>query len=152
MTNRKSRHRFGLPAVIIGLVTLTTALMSPWLVAAFDPSPPIEEVVAEKATGIINRLKEKIGEPEETPKPVEKSASLSSILPPAIVGTSIIGLILGAISYLRREDRRFYTLAIGVNTAAVISLFGILLASGVILAILIVGAIIAAIGLLGGGA
>jgi len=135
----KRNHSFGLIGTIIGLLAFCAAVFSPWIIEKIDPQPEIEEVAVEKAKSIWAKLK---NEPQE--EKIESKASTASIFIPAVLGSGLISVIFGIISYLKREDRRFYRVAIGSGLATIVAIFALAIA-GALLVLILVAAI------LGGG-
>ena len=130
--NKPRNHAFGLAGTIIGMIAFCTAVFSPWIMEKIDPQPEIEEVAVEKAKSIWAKLK---NEPVE--EKTESKSSAASIFIPAVVGSGLLSIILGVVSYLKREDRRFSRVAIGSGLACIIAVFALIIAGAILLVILV---------------
>jgi hypothetical protein len=130
---------FGWPGLVVSLIALAVAASSPWLGELLDPPPPpVEEVVADIAVRIKDRMAAKLkGEtPPLAPRP--RAFRWSESLPGIAVGFGVLGLSLGIIGLVRREDLRLSLSAIVVGVAAVVFIWAMMIA-GAILFLLLFG-------------
>src|SRR5688572_1870149 len=113
MSTDSKRKPFGMLGVIAGFLALFTVLVGPSLHQAMYPPQPIEDVVAETAVKLRDRVKARLkGDP--APKATStfqlSSQELPYTLALALAAAAITG---GCISYLRREDHRYAYVACG---------------------------------------
>ena len=130
----KRRSPWGLAGVILACIALAAAFLSPWIAKAVDPSPPLEEVVADKAVKIRDAVKAKLAGKEYV---AERRVRASEVLPPIIIAVGLAGAGLGLVSLFKRETRLFSTSAMTIGVSAVVVQWMILVAA-VIIGLLVV--------------
>ena len=119
---------WGFTGVIVACVALVAALLSPWIAEAIDPSPPLEEVVADKAVKIRDAIKAKMsGEKYIT----ERQVRVSEILPPVVIAVGLTGAGLGLVSLFKRETKIYSTSAMTIGVSAIVVQWMVVVAAGI---------------------
>lgn len=120
LTIESKAKPFGLVGIVAGFLGLISVLVGPAIRNAIHPPPPAEKQLADA----IGNLKEHItAKLKKTPPPPEvpRQRSFPQELPHFIsLALAAVAIIGGAISYLRREDRRYAFVACGVGTVTLI--------------------------------
>lgn len=125
----KRKSPWGLTGVIVACVALAAAFLSPWIAEAIDPSPPLEEVVADKAVKIRDAMKAKMAGEEYV---VEREWRAGAFLPPTIIVAGLVGAGLGLVSLFKRETRMFSTSAMTIGISAVVVQWMVVVAAAII--------------------
>ena len=132
--------------MVIGMVALGVAVFHFFLGPIEEP-PPLEEYVADKAAAIKDNLMSRMKGEELKEVQVEKSSlSPDEIVTGSSAGAGFIALILAALGFVRREDRRMNCMALAFGGGAVAFQF-LIMALCTVLVIFLIGA---ALGTLGG--
>lgn len=128
---------------IIGLslafVALVAAVMSPWIMEALaPPRKPVDEVVADVAGRLKDRMIAKVKGQEFVPPPVEEPAfDISKWYPPGTIGIGAIAMCLGVVGFTRHESLRISSSAVMVGLAAILFQYFLLLAAVLIFLLLV---------------
>lgn len=120
LTLESKPKTFGLVGVVAGFIGLLSVLVGPVVRDAISPPPPAERQLAETIVSLKQHITAKINKtppPTETPRNNHSGRDLPRDLSLALAALAIIG---GAISYLRREDRRYAYVACGMGTATLL--------------------------------
>ena len=136
---------------MVALVALAAAALSPYAVETLEPErKPIDEVAVDAAIRIQDRLAAKArGEAYARPASVDAAgAGWSRIYPASVIGAGALAACVGVVGFVRHDDPRLAGATVAVGLGAVVFQYALLLA-GLLLLVLLVGAILAA---LGGGA
>jgi hypothetical protein len=129
----KGKAPWGLVGVIVACIALAAAFLSPWIAEAVDPSPPLEEVVADKAVKIKEAMQAKLSGETYV---AEQKVRVRAVLPPVVIALGLGGAGLGLISLFKREMRMFSTCAMTIGiSAAVVQWVAVL--AGAILGLLV---------------
>lgn len=140
-----SRSTIGFIGIAIGAVALLMAITHFWM-GSISPQPSVEKTVAEKAVAIKNAtiaaLKGKKVEEEAAPRSIDADQALR-------IATGFLGglaMILGVVSFARKEPLRVGGGAAFLGGAAIAFQFAVIALGAILLAIL-VGAVISQIGI-----
>ena len=141
----ESRSTIGFVGIAIGAVALLVAIAHFWM-GPLSPQPSVEKTVAEKAVAIKNAtiaaLKGEKTEENAPPSTIDLDQGVR-------MATSILGglaVILGVISFAKREPFRVGGGAAFLGGAAIAFQFAVIALGAIVLAILI-GAVISQIGI-----
>lgn len=108
MTDEPERTKKRLVAgvgLIIGLVALATAFLSPNIAEAIDPpTPPVEVVAVDLASRIFDAAKAKATGKEYHPASAAQKLP-SRFIYPVVVGLGMLAATLGVAAFIRSEDR-----------------------------------------------
>ena len=96
---------------------------------AIDPSPPLEEIVADKAVKIRDAMKAKLAGEEYA---TEREVKAGTILPPVIIAAGLVGAGLGLVSLFKRETRKFSTSAMTIGISAVVVQWMVVVAAAIV--------------------
>ncbi|MEX2215632.1 MAG: hypothetical protein WD768_16085 [Phycisphaeraceae bacterium] len=138
----------GIAGLIVALIALVGAVMSPWIIEHLEPEPrPVDEVVADAAVKIKERISANLkGEKYIAPSSAtEKGLNWSKVYPATVVGVAALAICIGVFGFVRANDRRLNVTTVGVGAAAIVFQYVILI-SAAILFILFVVAILSVLG------
>ena len=133
--------------MILGLIALATAFLSPTIAEAIDPpAPPIEEVTVDLATRLIDAAKAKAAG-KEYEAAVASPKLPSQFLYPLVIGLGMIAAAFGIAALIRSEDRTMAGGAIALGIGAAVIQWSMMIVGAILLVLLV----IAVIGFLTGG-
>ena len=99
---------------------LSVGLLVPWLTELRQPpNQAAEEAVADFAADIIKRAKERLKQNQLPPPPAPEKVFWPAVVSTGAIAAGLIGILLGVISWIRREDHRVSGSAVVVGAAAV---------------------------------
>ena len=149
MTNNPKPIRKRLIAsigLIIGLIALTAAFLSPNIAEMIDPpKQQVEEVAVDLASRIIDAAKAKATGEDYEPKGILQPRP-SRFIYPTVIGLSMLAVALGIISLIRSEDNTLAGGAIALGIGAAVVQWSMMIAGAIILILLV----IVILGFLGG--
>ncbi len=138
---KRPATRVGVAGLVIGLLALAAAVLSPWAVRALEPRPPVDELAVDLAGRIKDRLAAKAkGQPYVAPAEPRRFGSGDWY----IVGVLALGTIavgVGVVGLAFGHDVRLNAVAVAVGAAAIVFQYALLLAAAVLI-ILLVGFIL----------
>ena len=141
----ESRSTIGFIGISVGAIALLMAIIHFWM-GPISPQPSVEKTVAEKAVAIKNATIAALKGEKIEEKAVPRSIDLDQGVR---ITTSVLGglaIILGVISFAKREPFRVGGGAAFLGGAAIAFQFAVIALGAIILAILI-GAVISQIGI-----
>jgi hypothetical protein len=135
-TNETARSTFGLVGVVAGVIALGLALVHFWA-GPFNPKPPVEDVVAEKAVklrdSVVARLKG-----EQKPVSVQtQTFDTDRVVTISTIGAGFLAVVLAVASYIRREEKRVSVSAVALGGGAIALQYFAFAIGAIILAILV---------------
>ena len=136
----------GVAGLVIALLALTAAALSPWAVEALQPEPrPIDEVAVEMAGRIKDRLAAKATGKQYVPAVEPHRTDWSRWYTASVVGAGVLTVCIGVIGLVLQHDTRLNAATVAVGAAAVIFQYALIIAAAV-LVILLVGLLLIANG------
>jgi hypothetical protein len=141
----EGRSTIGFIGITVGAVALLLAIVHFWM-GPIAPQPSVEKTVAEKAVAIKNATIAALKGEQVEEKPAPRSIDLDQGVR---IATSVLGglaLILGVVSFAKREPLRVGGGAAFLGGAAIAFQFAVIALGAILLAILI-GAVISQIGI-----
>ena len=138
--------QLGVAGLVIGLLALAGAALSPWAVGALEPEKkPIDQVAVEVAGRIKDRLAAKAkGQayvaPAE-PRGVDWSKSYTF----GVVAAGVLAVCIGVVGLVAHHDGRLNSATVAVGASAVVFQYALMIAAALLL-ILLVGLVLSAIG------
>ncbi|MEM9604632.1 MAG: hypothetical protein AAGA11_17340 [Pseudomonadota bacterium] len=119
--------------LVIGILALTAAVMSPWAITAISPpSPTLEESVADFAAKLTEAAKAKVTGETYVPAPTPEPSPIVGLYMPAVIALGMVAFALGVVAMLRESDRFPGALAAGIGVTAVVAQWSIFIALVVI--------------------
>lgn len=138
---------------ILGIIALTAAslglvlaIFAVDIAEAIDPTPPVEEKVADLAVKVKDAVIAKLKNRDAVVAPEERSFSWHETLPKTGLALAALGLIGGASSYVRGENRAF---AVSAGSIGVVALAwqALMISLGAIVFVVIVFGVFSALGI-----
>lgn len=136
----------GIIALTCAAIGLVLAVFSSDIAESIEPTPPIEEEVANLSIKIKDAVIAKLKDRDAV---IEKEApgfSWHTTLPKAGMALAVLGLIGGATSYTRGEHRAFAVSAAGIGVVA-LAWQAFMISLGLILLIVIIFIVLNSLGL-----
>lgn len=131
--------------VVFGLLALGAALLHFWL-GPLERTPPLDEVVAEQALKIKARVLAKLTGAASQEPPEPRTRSLDAWIDVLTVSFGFVAIACGVIAFIRREDKRATASAVLLGLGAIGFQF-LALALGVIVLVILIGAVLSSLGL-----
>lgn len=137
---KKSRLLAGI-GLVIGLVALAAAFLSPNIAEAIDPpSPPIEEVAVDLASKLIDAAKAKAAGQRYQPAAATQELP-SRFIYPVVVGLGMLAAALGVAALIRSEDRTMAGGAIALGVGAAFVQWSMMIVGALLVVFLVVAVI-----------
>jgi hypothetical protein len=108
----------GVLALCCAAIGLILAISGPDLAEAIEPTPPIEEKVADLTVKIKDAVVAKLKDRDAKIEGEEKGFSWHVVIPKIAMALTALGLVGGAASYTRGEHRAFAFAAGGLGAVA----------------------------------
>lgn len=132
------RYRVGIAGVIVGLLALAAAFLSPWIVDMLTPPKPVETEVVDLATRLKDAAVAKLKGVAYQPPPPPPPKDAGDYVPPTVIGLGLLGLGLGVVSLIRNERRTVGICAIGLGLGAAVVQWSLLIVGLIVMALLVV--------------
>lgn len=140
-----TKNTLGIIGTSFGLLALAITLIHFWA-GPFDTQPSLEEVVADKAVGIKNRVLSKITGDKSVKVAPSREYSIGDIIDVGTIVCSFLAIMLSVISFIKREDKRASGSAAILGVGAIgFQLFTVVL--GTIVVVVLVVAVLGSLGL-----
>ncbi len=144
-SNIKRKSTIGIVGVIFGILSLGLAIFH-FEAGPLDRQPALEEVVADKALSIKERIKAKLKGDKHVVMQPERKYSIDDLVDIATVISGFLAIICGVIAFVRREDKRPVLCSVLLGVGAIgFQLFTVALA--VIFFAIVLAAVIGSLGL-----
>ena len=126
--------RIGITAVVVGVVAIAAAFLSPWIIRTISPPKPLEVEVVDFATRVKNAAVAKVkGQAYESPA---RPRTAGHYVAPAVIGLGLLGMSLGVVSLLRDERKLPGGIAVGLGLGAAVVQWSIIISSIILFLIL----------------
>jgi hypothetical protein len=127
--------------LIIGLLALGGAVLSPWAAAAIDPpAKPIDEVATDMAVRIKDRMAAKAkGQAYQAPENRTEPSRPSDWYFFGVVAAGLLAVAIGVIGLATQSHRAMNATTVTIGAAAIVFQYALLLAVLLILILLVVG-------------
>lgn len=135
----------GILAVIAAIIGLITSVFDYEIAEAIQPSPPVEEKIADFAVRVKEAVVAKLKDKEAVIASGPQEMRWHATIPKVAQGLGILALITAAISYIRGERRQYAVSAAGLGVVA-IAWQAVMMSIGAIISIVIIFAILSALG------
>ena len=130
------RSRLAVAGLVLGLVSLALAVLSPWIIEAVEPSKPLEEIAVEKVVKIKNQLAARLkGKPYVAP-PVEPTP-WATWLPASVIAAGVLAIAVGVLCLVRGDNLRLSGATVAVGASAVVFQYFLILAGALLLILLV---------------
>ena len=136
--------RIGIAGLVIALLALAAAVLSPYVIDALEPEKkPIDQVAVEIAERIKDRLAAKAkGQAYAAPEE-PKAVNWSKWYTASVIAAGVLALAIGVVGLVARHDARLNAATISVAVSAILFQYALMLATALLL-ILLIGLIISA--------
>jgi hypothetical protein len=141
----KRKNTIGIIGVIFGMLALGMALLHFWA-GPFDRYPALEEIVADKALSIKERVISKLKGDKTVVMAPKREYSKDNLVDIATISFGFLAIICAVISFIKREDKRASGSAVFLGIGA-IGFQLLTVALGVIVVALLVAAVLSSLGL-----
>ena len=139
------RNRIGIIGIVLGIVCMSAAFLSPWISNAISPPKPAEEQILDFATRLKDAAAAKVKGEEYVPRhPREKD--MADWIAPGVIGLSMVAMSLGIISIVKEEKKLVGGTAVCLGMSAAVVQWSIIIAI-VIIVILVILYVIHAMGI-----
>jgi hypothetical protein len=137
------KHMLGGIGLLIGILALAAAFLSPWIAEQIDPpARAMEEGAVDFAARLADVAKAKIKGEKYIPTAITELRP-SRYLAPSVIAAGMVAALLGVVGGLRSEDRIISGGAVGIGIGAALVQFSLIIA-GALLFFVLVGVVIAA--------
>ncbi|MDA7888613.1 hypothetical protein N9A86_04470 [Akkermansiaceae bacterium] len=136
----------GIIALACAAIGLILAVFGADIAESIEPTPPIEEKVADLTVKIKDAVVAKLKDRDALIESEELGFSWHTTIPKAGMALAVLGLIGGAMSYTRGENRAFAISAGGIGVVA-LAWQALMISLGAILLIVIVFIVLNSLGL-----
>jgi hypothetical protein len=136
----------GVVALLCAAIGLILAVFGADIAESIEPTPPIEEKVADLTVKIKDAVVSKLKDRDATLEREDSGFSWHTTIPKAGMALAVLGLIGGATSYTRGENRAFAVSAGGIGVVA-LAWQALMISLGAILLIVIVFVVLNSLGL-----
>jgi len=142
---KAAKNTIGIIGTSFGLLALAIALIHFWA-GPFDIHPSLEEVVADKAVDIKERVLSKLKGDTSVKLAPARKYSKDDIVDIGTVVCGFLAIMLSVISFIKREDKRAAGSAVILGVGAIgFQLFTVVL--GTIVVVVLVIAVLGSLGL-----
>ena len=122
-----SKNRIGIIGIILGVICMAAAFLSPWIANAISPPKPVEEEIVDFATRLKDAAIAKAkGEKFVPHNPKEKD--IADYIPPGVIGLSMVAMTLGIVSIVREEKKLVGGTAVCLGISAAVVQWSIIIA------------------------
>lgn len=134
----------GLIGLLIAFAAWSGQLLTPQIAEALQPPPPPKKNIAEKVADFGARVVEKVkGEEKAMPAPMpevqQPLVNWNQRIRLIVAGASVLGVLLGVLSWVRGENHRVSIAAMAVGSLALAWSYVLLgIVCGVIVAVVII--------------
>lgn len=135
-TTETVRSSFGLVGVVAGVIALGLALVHFWA-GPFNPKPPVEEVVAEKAVKIRDSVVAKLKGEEKPASFQAQTFDTDRVIAISTIVAGFLAVVLAAVSYIRKEEKRVSVSAVALGGGAIALQYLAVAIGAIVLAILV---------------
>jgi hypothetical protein len=136
----------GVIALVFAIVGLAVSIFAPDIAEAIQPSPPVEEKVADLTVRIKDAVVARLKDRDAVIAAPDRPHDWHVTIPKLAMGLGMLGLIGAAISYTRGEARAFAIAAAGLGVLA-LAWQAMMISLGALLLIVIVFAVLGALGI-----
>ena len=138
--------RIGVAGLVVGLLALAAAALSPWAVAALEPEKkPIDQVAVEVAGRIKDRLAAKAQGQEYVAPAEPRGVDWSKWYTGVVVAAGVLAICVGVVGLVAHHDGRLNSATVAVGASAVVFQHALMIAAALLL-ILLVGLVLSVIG------
>ena len=136
----------GVIALVLAIIALSVSIFGPDIAEAIQPSPPIEEKVADLMVRVKDAVIAKLKDRDAVIFAPVREQDWHTTIPKLAMGLGMLGLIGATVSYTRGESRTFAVSAAGLGVVA-LAWQAMMISLGAILLIVIIFAILNSLGL-----
>jgi hypothetical protein len=136
----------GVAALLIAIIGMATSIFGSDISEAIQPSPPIEEKVADLTVRVKDAVIAKLKDRDAVIAAPVRESDWHTRIPKLAMGLGMLGLIGAAASYTRGESRAYAVSAAGIGVVA-LAWQAMLISLGAILIIVIIFAVLNSLGI-----
>lgn len=136
----------GIVALVVAIIGLAASIFGSDIAEAIQPSPPIEEKLADFTVRLKDTVVAKLKNQDAVNAAPVRERDWHTTIPKVAMGLGMLGLICAAVSYTRGEPRAFAVSAAGFGVVA-LAWQAMMISLVAILIILIVFAVMNSLGM-----
>ena len=145
-SERRKITRVGIFGLVVALLALAGAALSPWAVDALEPDDrPIDEVAVDVAGRIKDRLAARAKGQEYVAPAGPRRTNWAKWYKGGVVAAGVLGVCIGVVGLVARHDGRLNSAAVAVGASAIVLQYALIIAAALLL-ILLVGLVLSVIG------
>jgi len=134
----------GIAGLVIAILGLVASIFGSDIAEAIQPSPPIEEKIADLTVRVKDAVIAKLKDRDSVLAVQDHGRDWHTTIPKLAIGLGMFGLIAAAISYTRGENRAFAVSAAGLGVVA-LAWQAMMISLGAIVVIIIIFAVLNAL-------
>lgn len=131
----------GVFALVLAIIGLAASIFGSDVAEAIQPSPPMEEQVADLTLRVKDAVMAKLKNPDAAIAAPVREHDWHTTIPKVAMGLGMLGLIGAAVSYTRGESRAFAVSAAGLGIIA-LAWQAMMISLGVMIIIVIIFAVL----------
>ena len=139
------KNKFGIIGTALGVLALTCAFLSPWLIDTLAPPKPAEEEVIDFASRLKDAAMAKAKGEKYVPVNQPKK-DIGDFIPPGVIGLGMLSMTLGIVSLISGEKKLAAGSAVFLGISAAVVQWSLILA-GVLIFLLLVAIVLNAAGI-----
>ncbi len=140
-----SKNRIGIIGIVLGIICMAAAFLSPWIANAISPPKPVEEEIVDFATRLKDAAIAKAKGVKFVPhNPKEKD--IADYIPPGVIGLSMIAMTLGIVSIVKEDKKLIGGTAVCLGISAAVVQWSIVIAIAIIV-IIVLSYVLSAMGI-----
>lgn len=136
----------GVAALVLAIMGLAASIFGSDIAEAIQPSPPIEEKIADLTVRVKDAVVAKLKDRDAVIASPVREHDWHTTIPKLAMGLGMLGLIGAAVSYVRGESRAFAVSAAGLGVVT-LAWQAMMISLGAVLILVIVFAVLNSLGL-----
>ena len=140
-----SKNRIGIIGIVLGIICMAAAFLSPWISNAISPPKPAEEEIVDFATRLKDAAIAKAKGEKFVPRN-PKETDIADYIPPGVIALSMVAMTLGIVSIVKEEKKLIGGTAVCLGVSAAVVQWSIIIAV-VIIFIIVVFGVLSAMGI-----
>jgi hypothetical protein len=128
--------RFGLLALVLGMLALTCSVGHFWL-GPIEPPPMLEDSIADQAVKIRDRVVAKLRGSDTPPEVRQRSWDADQVAMATVAGVGLLAILLAVIGFVRHEPIRMVASAAALGGSALALQYLVIAVCAIVCAIIL---------------